>query len=136
MPIMNKKTFEIFFDDLIKHNFWCYQSTKADEAYNYLKGFNSIRFAKNDEMFPNIEFVPFDKNMKAKYFEFTHPQKIKIKDFNFKIPPIEFEILYKEILLGSEKDFDDAKHLRIIFSDILKKERFKEYEDIIKEELK
>ena len=71
----------------------------------------------------------------AKKFEFEHPQKIKIDNFEFKIPPVEFEILYKEIVLGSEKDIADAKHLRTFFKEILKKEKFKEYELIIKMEM-
>ena len=71
-----------------------------------------------------------------KFFEFSHPQKIRIEDFEFKIPPIEFEILYKEIILAGKKDLADALHLRTFFSKILKEEKFKEYEPIIREELK
>ncbi len=61
---------------------------------------------------------------------------MRVKDFEFKIPPIEFEILYKERVLAGKKDIADAQHLRVFFSDILKKERFKEYEPIIKGEIK
>ena len=91
----------------------------------------SIRFARVNEMFPNMEFIPFDETKKAKFFEFNHPQKIKIQDFEFKIPPIEFEILYKEIILGGEKDLADAKHLRTFFSELITEEKFKEYLPVI-----
>ena len=84
----------------------------------------------------NIEFISINETRKAKYFEFTHPQKIKIKDFEFKIPPIEFEILYKEIILKGKKDIADAIHLRIFFSDIVNNKKFEEYEKIIRGELK
>ena len=57
-------------------------------------------------------------------------------DFEFKIPAIEFEILYKEIILKGKKDIEDAKHLRTFFSEIIKEEKFKEYEPIIRDELK
>ncbi len=87
-------------------------------------------------MFPNIEFIPFNETKRAKFFEFTHPQKIKIKDFEFKIPPIEFEILYKEIVLAGKKDIADAKHLRTFFSNILNEKKFKEYGPVIRGELK
>ena len=97
---------------------------------------HSLRFAKINELFPNIEFTPFNESKKAKSFEFNHPQKIRIKDFKFKIPPIEFEILYKEIILSGKKDIEDARHLRTFFSDILDEKKFKEYEPIIKGELK
>jgi hypothetical protein len=135
-PLINKELFSKFFNDMEKNNFWCYQGDSSDNVYSYLEELNSIRFAKKDQIFPNIEFIPINEKRKVKFFEFSHPQKIKVKNFEFKIPPIEFEILYKEILLGSEKDKQDAMHLRTFFSEILKKERFKEFELIIKGELK
>ncbi len=76
-------------------------------------------------MFPNIEFMPIDQTRKAKYYEFSHPQKIRIDGFTFNIPQIEFEILYKEIILSGKKDIEDARHLRTFFSEILKKKNSK-----------
>ena len=81
IPIMEENEFRKLFSDLEKNGFWCYQGDTANEAYNYLKSLNSIRFARKNEIFPNIEFVPFDESKKAKYFEFTHPQNIKIKNW-------------------------------------------------------
>lgn len=136
VPVMKKEKFFDLFNNLEKNGFWCYQGDTAKEVYEYVKGMHSIRFSRVNEIFPNMEFISINKTKKTKYFEFTHPQKIKIKDFEFKIPPIEFEILYKEIILKSKKDIADAQHLRTFFSEIIKKEKFKEYEPIIKEELK
>ena len=135
-PVIEKYKFKEFFDDLIKNGFWCYQSDDSENAYSYIKNLTSIRFAKLDKMFPNIELVPFNETKKAKLFEYSHPQKIKISDFEFKIPPIEFEILYKEIVLAGKKDKEDAKHLSVFFKDIIKNERFNEYEPVIRKELK
>ena len=136
VPIMDKEEFERIFDALKKDGFWCYQGDDDNEVYEYIRTLNSIRFALKDKMFPNIEFIPFNKTKKAKYFEFRHPVKIRIKDFEFKIPPIEFEILYKEIVLKGKKDIADAEHLRAFFSDIIKTEKFKEYSPIIRSELR
>jgi phosphorylcholine metabolism protein LicD len=136
LPIMDQEKFKELFKDLEKNNFWCYQGDKAEEVYEYIKKLTSIRFAKKEEMFPNIELVPFNQSKKAKSFEFNHPQKIRIKDFEFNIPHIEFEILYKELILKGKKDLDDAKHLRTFFSDIIKTERFKEYKSVIESEIK
>ncbi len=133
---LNKVKFALLLEDLFKNKFWCYQGDTIDEIWRYIEKGDNIRFAREEEMFPNVEFISVDKSKPAKYFEFIHPQKIKIQDFEFKIPPIEFEILYKEIILAGKKDIGDAKHLRAFFSDILKRERFKEYELIIKKELK
>ena len=136
VPVMEKEKFAELFKDLGKNDFWCYQGDSPEYVYDYIKNLNNIRFAKKNEIFPNIEFVPFDGTKKAKFFEFSHPQKIKIEDFEFKIPPLEFEILYKEIILSGKKDIEDAKHLRTFFSEIIKEDKFKEYEPIIKAELK
>jgi len=136
VPKMDKVKFTLFLKDLFEHDFWCYQGDTLEEIWRYVEIGDSIRFAKKEEMYPNIEFILVDESKPAKYFELNHSQKIKIKDFEFKIPPIEFEILYKEIILNGEKDIADAKHLRIFFSDILKEENFKEYEPIIRKELK
>jgi hypothetical protein len=82
-----------------------------------------------------MEVIAVTKERKAKYYEFKHPQKIKISDFEFNIPPLEFEILYKEKVLGSKKDKEDAAHLRTFFSEILNTKRFKEIEEVLKDEI-
>ena len=139
-PVMNEKEFEKLFSDLIKNNFWCYQGDNSKEVYTYIKEMTNIRFAKKDQLFPNIEFIPINESRKAKFFEFSHPQKIiiidkkKSREFEFKIPMLEFEILYKEIILGGKKDLEDAKHLRTFFSEILKEENFKKCKEVIKHE--
>ena len=129
---LNKTKFALLLEDLFKNEFLCYQGDTINEIWKYIENKNNIMFAKEGEIFPNIEFISVDESKPAKYFEFTHPQKIKIQDFEFKIPPIEFEILYKEIILAGKKDIEDAQHLRTFFSDIIKRERFKEYGLIIK----
>ncbi len=131
IPLPEKNAFGTLFQDLIGQNFWCYQGDNSDEAYGYLQELVSIRFARKNEMFPNIELVPFDQRKKAKAFEFAHQQKIRVREFTFTIPVLEFEILYKEIALGSEKDRADALHLRTFFSEILKEENFKKCRSII-----
>lgn len=131
-PIMQKDKFAMLFEELAKNGFWCYQSSNHGEAYEYLKNFQSIRFAKVNEMFPNIEFIPIDKSRKIKWFEFSNPQKIRVEDFEFKIPPIELEILYKEKILGSKKDIEDAAYLRNFYAGFIKEENFKRFERILR----
>ena len=134
IPAMDKPKFHEMFLDLLKNNFWCYQGDTSKEVYPYMWSLDSIRFAKKNELFPNIELIPFDRAKKAKVFEFKHPQKIRVKNFEFKIPQVEFEILYKEMVLKGRKDIEDAKHLRTFFSEIIKTEKFKEYKPIIEHE--
>jgi len=133
---MPKEIFEKLFLDLIDKGFWCYQGDNFEEIYAYVHEMQNIRFAKEGQMFPNMEMVFINEEKKAKHYEFTHPQKIRIKDFEFKIPPLEFEILYKEIILAGKKDMEDAKHLRVFFKDILDLNKFNECKKIILEDKK
>lgn len=131
VPVMDENKFKNLFNYLQKNDFWCYNGDNAEEVHEYIKNLNSIRFADKGKIFPNIELVPFDKTKKAKSFEFNNPQKIRVGNFEFKIPPIEFEILYKEMVLKGKKDIEDARHLRTFFSDFIKKEKFEQYTPVI-----
>ncbi len=131
-PRMNESGFAGIFGDLGKNGFWCYQGDDAESVYEYVKNRTNIRFARLDQIFPNVELIGFDEGDDAKTFEFSHPQKMRVGEFEFKVPPIEFEILYKELALGSQKDLADAKHLRTFFSELIDEERFEKYRRIIK----
>lgn len=134
IPVMGKEKFISLYDDLEKSGFWCFQGDNPENLHDYVKNMESLRFALKDEMFPNVELIFFNNTKRRKIYEFEHPQKIRIQDFEFKIPPIEFEILYKEKVLGGKKDMEDAKHLRVFFSDIISDERFDEYRKLMEDE--
>src|SRR3989344_5093910 len=129
--VLDKSKFNELFNYLIKNGFWCYQGDTAEDVYTYIKSMDSIRFARNGEVFPNMECIPVNSSKKAQFFELNNSQRVKVKDFEFLIPPIEFEILYKEIRLKSEKDIEDARHLRNVFAEILSEEKFNKYKHII-----
>jgi hypothetical protein len=135
IPKLPAPLFQKLFDDLLEKGFWCYQGDTADGVYTYIQDLSSIRFARVNEMFPNMEVIPVTEDRKAKFFELMNPQKMKIGSLECNIPPIEFEILYKELILAGKKDMDDALHLRNFYKDILHTEKFKEFEPIIKTEL-
>lgn len=125
--------FKALFKKLYASGFWCYQTDKVEEAYQYIKESDSIRFARKNEMFPNMEVIPITPEKKAQWLELHHPQVYHIQDFEFNGSPIEFEIIYKEERLGSQKDLEDARHLRTMFKKIIKKEALEHYKQVIKE---
>ena len=135
VPQMDEIKFKQLFDDLMKNNFWCYQGDNGKEIHDdYVSSLVNIRFAKEKVLFPNMEVIFVNEAKKIQFYELNNPQKIRIQDFEFLIPPIEFEILYKELILSGRKDMEDAKHLRLFYSDILKKENFEKYRQIIQEQ--
>ncbi|MBI2142357.1 hypothetical protein HYU15_02625 [Candidatus Woesearchaeota archaeon] len=132
VPRMGKDAFNGLFGDLQKSGFWCYQGDTFGEVFSYFQAKDRTRFARLNQLYPNSEIIPIDDSNKLQYFEFTHPTVMRVGDFEFKVPPIEFEILYKELMLGSEKDIADAKHLREFFSELIRAENFKKFESMIK----
>jgi hypothetical protein len=128
VPRQGREAFRRLFQDLREHGFWCLQG--ESDVYGYIDKLHSVRFARKDELFPNIELIPFVGGTKE--YEFRRPQRLRFDGCELKIPPLEFEILYKEVALGSAKDMDDARHLRTLFKGILRKERFAEFEKVIR----
>lgn len=134
-PVMSREKFKALFNELTKNGFWCYQGDDPAGVHHYIKDMNSVRFALKKEMFPNIELIPTDKSRKAQHFEFSRPRKIRINEFEFKIPEIEFEIAYKETILRSDKDMEDAMHLRTFFSSDIDNDKLKKYKSMLEREL-
>ena len=124
------------FQDLQEQGFWCYQSENWEDAYGYVEELTGVRFARKDELIPNVELIPINEASKTKFFEFSHPRKMRVQDFEFKVPPIEFEILHKELILRSPKDVADARHLRTLFSDTISEENVKKFRPVVRLELK
>ena len=63
---------------------------------------------------------------------FKERVQVKVAQTTLYVSPIELQILYKELILGSDKDKEDALHLREVFKGKLSQEKFKKYETIIK----
>lgn len=134
VPIIPKEIFSKLFEQLENRSFWCYQGDSVEKIYQQTQNKQNIRFAKKDKTIPNIALITIDETRKAQFFELNNPQKIRVSGFEFNIPPIEFEILFKEILLGRTKDLANAKYLREMFKDFIKEENFKKYEEMINNE--
>ncbi|MBU4242570.1 MAG: hypothetical protein KKF52_05045, partial [Nanoarchaeota archaeon] len=77
VPMMDKEKFKELFLDLEKNDFWCYQGEDAEKVYSYVGSKTSIRFAKKNTMFPNMEFVPIDENDKIAIVEGETEWKIE-----------------------------------------------------------
>lgn len=121
VPVMDKEIFKVFFRDLEKNGFWCLNADDTDILYNgYLRQKIAVRFAKKDTSIPNIEFK-FAKN----HFDLnTIKNRIRVitEKGNLFIGSLEEEIAFKEVVLGSDKDAEDARFLRSLFKDSLDKE--------------
>lgn len=129
VPKMNKEKFFEFYDDLIDDGFWCLNHMEKEELYSYLDD-HAIRFALSDEIIPNMEF----KIIKNKIDEICLNNSIKIiiNEHELKMSNLELQIAYKEEILGSDKDLEDARHLKKVFKDKLDDKKIENYRIILK----
>jgi len=133
IPKMPFEKFIKLYEDL-GEKFWCINVDDKKELFDMLEKGHSIRFAIKDKVIPNMKlrFIknPIDKEAIKEKIE------VKIGKNTLFVSGIELQIAYKEIVLASPKDNEDALHLREVFKDNIKKEKIKYYERFIKEYVK
>ncbi len=118
---INEEDFIKFYKKITSKSFYCLNTSKADEAYEYLKTGHAVRFARNSEAIPNME-VKFIKDRRDEYV-LDNALKVIVKKQIINIAPIESQIVYKKYKLQSDKDLEDAKHLELVFREQLDKEK-------------
>ena len=102
--------------ELIESGFQCIQSDNPKELYNeYLNNGISIRYVWKSENFapPEME-VKFAKDFLDEQ-QIKERQKLALTGLNIYFSSIESNIAFKEEYLRTEKDMEDARHLRIIY---------------------
>ena len=125
-----KNKFEKLWNEIEKNNFWCLNTPSAEEAYKNLIDELAIRFAKKGKIIPNVE-IKFCKNEIDKY-TLRKRMKVILKGQEIFISPIEMQIAYKEAILKSEKDLEDALHLREIFKEIISEKEIEKLKKVMK----
>lgn len=111
--------------------FWCINEEEISELFELLQTKHSIRFARKKKVIPNIELKFADSLIDKETLK--EKAKVKIRGVTLFISPIEIQIPYKLIVLGSEKDKEDALHLKEVFKGHVSEEKIKYYESLIKE---
>ena len=123
IPKIKFKDFENLWIKINNFGFECINTSNVQEAFNFLDEF-AIRFSRKNKPIPNMEF----KIMKNDIDKYSFENKIKVilKQGELMISPLEMQIAYK-LFLGSDKDFEDAKHIYELFKENLK---LKELDDL------
>jgi hypothetical protein len=90
------------------------QSDDASVIYeDYLNKKTGVRYTFDDKPLPEME-VKFAKDQ-LDDFQLAHRMKIPLTGLDVWFGSIEMNIAFKEAYLKSEKDMEDAKHLRKAF---------------------
>jgi hypothetical protein len=111
---MDKAAFERLHHDLVTHSFVCMQSDSPDVIYyDYLTKKASVRYTYRDQHVPEME-IKFAKDA-LDTLQLKNRMKIPQTGLDVWFGTPEMTIAYKEDYLKSDKDMEDAKHLRIVF---------------------
>jgi hypothetical protein len=108
--------FEKIHSELDYSGFHCLQSSKVDDVYDYLEKGDSIRYVRKGTYLPPEMEIKFVKD-EIDELQMRTRKKLPFTGLDLWFSSIEFNIAFKEELLKSSKDLEDAKHLRIIYKD-------------------
>ncbi|MBI3050962.1 hypothetical protein HYY74_00715 [Candidatus Woesearchaeota archaeon] len=125
IPEMNRTVFSAFFKETVEAGFWFLNSGKEEDVYELIASKVGVRAARDGEITPNFE-VKFAKN-RLDQIGLQNRLKVVIGDKILFTSPLEIQIAYKEKMLGSDKDLEDARHLRGVFREKLNNEQLQYY---------
>jgi len=128
---ISQDKFEAVFRELEQNGFVCIQSASPEEAYEYLKDNVSLRFTKKDKPLPEME-VKFAKDILDNY-QLGQRVKLSLTGLNVWFSNVNINIAFKEELLKSAKDLEDARHLRIVFKEMIDEHEIQEVKKMIRE---
>ncbi|MEK6950563.1 MAG: hypothetical protein AABX13_02460 [Nanoarchaeota archaeon] len=128
---ISQDKFTLLFRTLEQNNFVCMQSGSPEEAYAYLQEKLSLRFTKKDQPLPEME-VKFAKDILDDY-QLQQRIKIPLTGLNVWFSNVNINVAFKEELLKSPKDLEDARHLRIVFKEMVEEREIKEVKKMIRE---
>lgn len=118
--------------DLIKNNFICVQDNGPEIIYkNYLTDGASVRYIQKDKLLPEME-IKFAKDA-LDYLQIKTRVKIPQTGLDVWFSSISMNIAFKEEYLKSDKDLADAKHLRIVFSELVNEKEINEIKKMIRQ---
>ena len=127
---LSKDKFILLNKALYDNGFKCIQTDDVNEIFDYLDDKLAVRYIFQDYESPNME-IKFAKDELDDY-QIANRQKYLETKLDIWFAPLECCIVFKENYLKSKKDFEDARHLRIFYKDILNQEKLEQYLKLLK----
>ncbi len=125
------ETFEKLYAELVRTKFECIQGSNPKELFeDYLKENTSLRFVRKGEFVPEMELKLAKDTLDEKQLE--ERTKLPLTKLPFYFSSIETNVAFKEELLKSPKDLEDARHLRTIYFGKINEEKVKEIKGLIR----
>ncbi len=112
---IEKDRFTKLHNALTKKGFVCMQSDDLEEIYDYLKDKSSVRYTYEDKPLPEIE-LKMSKDELDEY-QIKTKTKLALTGLDIWFSSVNMNIAFKEELLKTDKDIEDAKYLRTIYDE-------------------
>lgn len=130
---LSKEKFIELHNELVINEFVCIQSDNAEDIYSrYLDKGDSVRYVWNKEgYFPPEMEIKFAKD-ELDLEQLKTRTKLPLTGLDIYFSSIEDNIAFKEEWLKSDKDMEDAKHLRIIYEDSIDENKINNIKEKIK----
>jgi len=131
--IMEKLTLDKFIflnKDLDRAGFECLQSSKVEDIYDYLVRKDSVRYVRKGNFLPEME-LKFVKD-ELDELQIVTRTKLPLSGLDIYFSNIEMNIAFKEELLKSDKDIEDARHLRLIYEDKISETLINDFKKMIR----
>jgi len=127
---VSQEKFKKIHNELIKYGFECKYPREVENIYDMLKNDRAnVRYTWIGKELPNMEVKFTRDSLDIKQLETR--TKLKMTGLDVFFAKIEESIAFKEEYLGSEKDLEDAKHLRLIYDGELDLDYIKSYKEKI-----
>lgn len=128
---ISREKFRALHENLIVNGFECVQSDDPDEIYReYLSQNDSIRYVRKGTHIPEME-LKLSKDILDEH-QLRTRKKLSLTGLDLYFSSIEMNIAFKEELLKSKKDIEDARHLRIVYEGKLDEEEIKKVKGMIR----
>ena len=129
IPRIDFSTFKNLYSNIRKNNFYCLNAEDKKTVYSYLEDNLAVRFAKKDTMIPNIEMKwakhAFDK------LALENTIDVLMKNETLCISNLELQIAFKEEVLKSLKDLEDAEHIKEVAKEYLDNSLIQKYRKML-----
>ncbi len=128
---LKKEDFLKLHNDLIKAGFVAMQSDDSSVLFeDYLREKLSIRYTIKNQILPEME-VKFAKDTLDDY-QLQTRMKLPLTGLDIWFSSINMNVAFKEELLKSPKDLEDARHLRVVYSEMINEQEIKKIKQMIK----
>jgi hypothetical protein len=117
--------------ELIERGFHCMNSSKVKDVYEYLSTGNSIRYVRKPSFMPPEMEIKFAKD-EIDEMQLKTKMKLPFTNLDVWFSSIDMNIAFKEELLRSDKDMEDARHLRIVYSKNISEKNINKIKDSIR----